>query len=252
MSEAPFIQCDTEVVQQCAVVQVSGELGQATYATLRDTLLKNAIDQPRALIVDLSDATIAADTVLSVFTAVSIRISDWPSIPILVATGPRHVERFRRSAIRRYVHVHDNVATALAKVDHPPPGLRVSRALPNAPFSPHAARMFVRQTCTDWDLSETLTQDAVHIASELVQNTVDHTLSEARLRLELRRGQLTVAVGDDNAIPAVLRDPGADAANAATGILLVTQIAKSWGCITDPIGSRKTVWAVLGGARPDR
>ncbi|MCE7003681.1 hypothetical protein LWC34_12710 [Kibdelosporangium philippinense] len=240
-----YLWCHTEEIQRCTIVRVVGVLGQATYSTLRDTLLKCVIEQPRALIADVADVRIATATVLSVFTAVRIRTSDWPSIPILVATGPHHAELFGQSPIRRYVGLYDSVATALTNVHQPPPGKRAFCALPHDPGSPRAARQFVRRTCFEWELPGTLTEDAVHVASEFVQNTMSHTVSEARLRLELRNDRLTVAVGDDNAAPAVIRDPGSNVRNAAAGILLIAQMAKSWGCVTDEINSQKTVWAVL-------
>jgi hypothetical protein len=214
-------------------------------------MLKCAVEEPKALIVDLSDVTIADQTALSVFTTVWLRISDWPAIPVLVATGPVHADLLQHAPIRRYVGVFGSVQAALANVDQPPPGKRAFRALPNHPSTPYAARQFVRQTCSAWGLPDALTLDAVHVASELVQNTIQHTFSEARLRLELRHGLFTVAVGDDSPAPAVLTDPGNDAANAMKGIRLVAQLARTWGCVPDLIASRKTVWAVLGEPRPE-
>jgi anti-anti-sigma regulatory factor len=239
------LRCHIDQAEECTIVRADGVLGTATYATLRDTLLKCAVEQPKALIVDLSDVTIAASTALSLFTTVSIRISDWPAVPIIVASGPHNAELLRRSPIRRYVRVYGDVTTALANIDQPPPSRRAFFALPNILTSPRAARQFVRDTCSHWNLPAVVTQDAVQVASELVQNTIQHTLSEARLRLELRHRLLTVAVADDNPVPVVIRDPGSDIENAATGILLVAQLTKSWGCVTDPVMSHKTVWAVL-------
>ncbi|MFD4636050.1 STAS domain-containing protein [Lentzea sp. NPDC058436] len=230
--------------EHCTVVLLDGVLGHTTYAQLRDFMLKCAVEAPRALIVDLSDVTIAVTSALSAFTTVWLRISDWPATPILVATGPRHVELLRHTAIRRYVGVYDDVDQALLNVERPAPRKRAARELPHDPSSPRAARVFVRETCAVWELADLLTNDAVQVASELVQNTVQHTFSEARLRLELRRGRLTVAVGDDSAVTVVLGDPGCPD-NFGRGLHVVAQLARTWGCVIDSAAGSKTVWAVL-------
>lgn len=240
------LRCHVEERGRCAVVRPEGVLGYTTYPLLRDFMLKCAIEQPHALIVDLSGTTIAASTVLSVFTTVWLRISDWPAIPVLVATGPAHAGLLRRSPIRRYVSVFEGVDEAIENVDEPAPRRRAYRVLPHDPRSPGAARQFVRQTCAQWELSGVLMQDAVQIASELVQNTMEHTGSEARLRLELRRARLTVAVGDDDPAPVVLADPGSDRANTGRGVHIIAQLARTWGCFADEADRRKTVWAVVG------
>ena len=236
---------DVDEVGQCVVIRPSGVLGHATYAQLRDCMLKHAVDVPRALIVDLGDVDIAATSALSVFTTVSLRISDWPAVPVLVVTGPAHAEALRSAPIRRYVTVFADVGEALANVDRPAPRRRAFSALPHDLRSPCGARRFVRRTCAEWGLPDVLMDNAVHVASELVQNTIQHTGSEARLRLELRLDRLTVAVGDDSPVPVVLADPGADPARTGKGLRMVAQLAKTWGCVADEIEHRKTVWAVL-------
>ncbi|GHH27805.1 ATP-binding protein [Lentzea cavernae] len=246
MIDVERLRCHVDERDMCAVIRPDGVLGRTTYPLLRDFMLKCAIDQPRALVVDLSATAIAATSALSVFTAVWLRISDWPAVPVLVATGPAHAELLRCSPIRRYVGVFGDLEEAMANVDRPAPRRRAHVVLPHDLSSPGAARRFVRETCVRWDLSEGQALDAVHVASELVQNTVEHTGSEARLRLELRRGLLTVAVGDDDPAPVVLADPASDVANAGRGVHLVAQLTRTWGCFADEAGGRKTVWAVVG------
>ncbi|MGW4213530.1 STAS domain-containing protein [Lentzea sp. NPDC004789] len=236
---------DADLLGHCVVIRPSGVLDRSTYARLRDCMLKHAVEVPRALIVDLSDVTIGTTSVLSVFTTVSLRISDWPAVPVLVATGPAHAATLRRAPIRRYVTVFADVDEALANVDRPAPRKRALVVLAHHPGGPHDARRFVRRTCGEWGLPDVLTYDAVHVASELVQNMIQHTSSEARLRLELRHDRLTVAVGDDSPAPVVLADPGLDPVRARKGLRMVAQLAKTWGCVADEIEHRKTVWAVL-------
>src|ERR1044072_1183765 len=105
------------------VVEPDGVLDAASYGALRTVLVKAAVDEPRAAIVDLE---------------------------------------------RRAV-----------------------------PARPALARRFVLDVCSDWPVGPRV-REAVVIANELVENTLLHTYSAPMLRLELRRGMLTIAVYDDN------------------------------------------------------
>ncbi|MFI9011049.1 ATP-binding protein [Actinosynnema sp. NPDC053489] len=232
----------------CLVVRPTGVLDAGTYASLRDTLLKCAVEQPRAVVVDLADVEVRAESLLSVFAAVWLRTCDWPGVPLKLAGAPGHVPP--HTALRRYVAVHDTVPDALDRVDEPPPSRLARRDLPHDLDSPGAARAFASRTCRDWRLPEDVVDAAVQVVSELVTNTVLHTSSAARVRLELRRGLLTVAVGDDDSRPAVLRER-LGRRDGGLGLLVVAQLAKTWGCVPDRGNGRKVVWAVLGTA-PER
>jgi anti-sigma regulatory factor (Ser/Thr protein kinase) len=97
-------------------------------------------------------------------------------------------------------------------------------------------------TCVRWGCTDLLL-DAELVANELVENAVRHAHSEARIRLELRAGMLTVAVYDDDPLPAQLVEP--DLADAVhLGLLLVAQLSSSWNCAPTLAGG-KVVWAVL-------
>lgn len=242
MQTGSGLRCDVRPVGDCLVVSPSGVLDVANYASLRNTLLKCAVEQPRAVVVDLADLEVRGEYLLSVFAAVWLRTCDWPTVPLLLAGS---VERLPKgTALRRYVAVHDTVADALAHVDRPAPRLRAHRVLPRATGSPRAARAFVREVCATWSVPEQVVHTAVQVASELVTNTVLHARSEARLRLELRGARLTVAVADDDPAAAVLRDPGGSPQRGG-GMLLVAQLALTWGCVPDPVNGSKVVWAVL-------
>ncbi|MFC6092632.1 ATP-binding protein [Saccharothrix lopnurensis] len=229
----------------CLVVRPEGVLDLANYASLRNTLLKCAVEQPRGVVVDLGDLEVRDECLLSVFAAVWLRTCDWPSVPLLLAGAAEQLPR--GTALRRYVAVHATVEDALAHVGGPAPCRRAHRVLPPAPGSPRVARAFVRELCADWSVPAAVVHTAVQVASELVTNTVCHTVSEARLKLELRRGVLTVAVGDDDPTTVVLPDPGGSP-QRGTGLLVIAQLARTWGCVPDPANGRKVVWAVLDAA----
>lgn len=235
-----------DVRDGCLVVRPTGTLDSLTYGRLRDCLVKLALEQPRAVIADLAELQIASDSGLTVFLAASDQVSEWPGVPILVAAGDlaRH-EHVAGTALPRFVPVYASVEAALAAAPGWP-----RRRLARADFSPvpdssTMVRRLVRQICLDWDVTQQV-DDAVQIASELTDNAIVHGgVEPLQVRLEYRRGLLTVAVRDSNPRPAVLReDP--EGGLAGFGLLLVAELAKAWGCAPDLQGG-KVVWAVLGG-----
>jgi hypothetical protein len=114
--------------------------------------------------------------------------------------------------------------------------------LPPSPVSARRARHFVRMNCRRWQI-EGMIQDAMTIVTAFVENTLQHTSSAALLRIELRRGLLTVAVTDDDPRRAVLHER-LEGGVAPTGLLIVSGVAKAWGCAPTLTGG-KTVWATL-------
>lgn len=114
--------------------------------------------------------------------------------------------------------------------------------LPCSTSSAAVARRFVAETCERWSCVELL-PDAVVIASELVENAVRHAHSQSRLRLELRRGTLTVAVYDNDPTPAQPVEPNG-LASRHLGLGLVARLASTWNCAPTWSGG-KVVWAVV-------
>ncbi|OLR92936.1 ATP-binding protein [Actinokineospora bangkokensis] len=238
------IQCRVSHQRGCVVVTVSGTLDVPGYAPLRDRLLKLVAEDPAALVVDLAGLRVAAESQLSVFVAVWMRTCHWPGVPILLVDPAGVVPR--GTALRRYLPVHPDPGSALAAVERAPQRRRAERVLPNAGGSVAAAVAQVRAVCREWGVPPERAEPAAQIACELVTNTLVHTTSEARLRLELHRGLFTVAVGDDDPRRAVLRDPAAAAGgDPGLGLLVVAQLAKAWGCSSGPTAPGKVVWATL-------
>lgn len=111
--------------------------------------------------------------------------------------------------------------------------------LPRAPDAARRARRFVDDVCADLRLTA-LEDDAETIASELVENTLQHTASAPHLALEQRPGGLTVSVSDGDPARAYVRQGDAC---GGFGMLLVARTATDWGCTQREGG--KTVWARL-------
>ncbi|HVV09890.1 ATP-binding protein [Amycolatopsis sp.] len=243
MSDTGQIDYRHRTVAGCFVVTFSGRLDSRTYLEVRDSLVKLALEQPRALVVEMHGLEVANDLQLSVFSSAWMRVSEWPDVPImLVATDGTLHDRLKSSALARFVPVYANVDAAVASLKSPRLQRRNVMTYPPLPESSSAARQFVRQTCHQWDITP-WTQDALCVASELVENAYQHTGTELELRLELRRGLLTVAVRDGSPRPAVLRQR-ADGQPNGYGLQIVADLARSWGCAPDLRGG-KVVWAVL-------
>jgi hypothetical protein len=237
------LQVDHRGLLGALVVEPNGVLDAATYGTLRAALVKAAIDEPRAVIVDLEWLAVAEATTLALFCSVHDQIAQWPGVPLLLAAGGDglrdHVLAFR---LGRYVPMFESVMAAAAAIDDPPPRRIARRKLPNSLVSAALVRRFVLDVCSDWPIGSHV-QEAVVIANELVENTLLHTYSAPALRIELRRGLLTIAVYDDD--PAVARLVEADPTGERhRGLVLVAQLSRAWGCAPTYAGG-KVVWAVL-------
>jgi anti-sigma regulatory factor (Ser/Thr protein kinase) len=117
---------------------------------------------------------------------------------------------------------------------------RAEITLARAPEAARRARRFVDGVCADWRLTA-LTLDVETVASELVENALQHTDSVPRLRLELSNDELTVSVSDDNPARAYIRPADGQ---GGFGLVLVEKTAADWGCTATGTGG-KTVWAKL-------
>jgi anti-sigma regulatory factor (Ser/Thr protein kinase) len=121
------------------------------------------------------------------------------------------------------------------------------------------ARRFIHATCWQWRLQaaddpadplarrwgEELVDRAMLVASELVTNAVVHTRGPLRLRLALVAGRLHLAVADVSPrLLGLAADPGDPDAEGGRGLLVVDQLASSWGVQHPPEGG-KVIWCVL-------
>ncbi|ONI75304.1 hypothetical protein ALI144C_38485 [Actinosynnema sp. ALI-1.44] len=220
-----------------------GVLDATTYPEFRDTLLRYAAGRPgalpEALVVDVERLRMPSEAALTVFSLVSMRVADWPGVPVLLVARD---ECARASLAGRFTPVHSSVEAAVAAVGSPPRRSRASLELPPSPLSTRRARYFVRKTCERWHVAD-MVIDAMTVATAFVENALIHTDSMALLRVQLRQGLLTVAVSDDDPRPAVMRERLMGGV-PPSGLLLVSATARSWAC-TPSLTGGKTVWAAL-------
>ncbi|OLF17243.1 STAS domain-containing protein [Actinophytocola xanthii] len=229
--------------QGALVLVPRGVLDSLTYGDLRSLVLKAAVDEPRAVIVDVDRLVVPDPSAYSLFSSLCTQLAQWPGVPLLVAAGDER----RRAGITdyrlaRYLPVHESVETALASAHRPPVRRLARRVLPNSMVSASLSRQYVRDLCLDWEVVSCV-ESAVLITNELVENTLLHTYCAPSLRLELRRGLLTVAVYDDD--PALAEPVRPDTGHAGRGgLALVADLSVTWGCSRTLAGG-KVVWAVL-------
>lgn len=236
---------ETENLDGVAVATPAGRLDLASYPALRDTLLKLAADDPLGLVVRLGpDLEVPSRAMLSVFTTVWMRISEWPAIPVvLLAETESHRDDLRAGGITRFIRTAGDLGEALNGVERPPHRRFRRAALPNSLGAPIMARAVVREACETWHLRR-LSDDAVLVVSELVENAVRHARSESVLRVELRPAGLSLAVRDGDPAPPVLQRPARDVPGHR-GVQLVDKVSATWGWMPSSDGG-KIVWALLG------
>jgi anti-anti-sigma regulatory factor len=225
------------------VVTPHGVLDAATYRSLRDVLVKVGVEEPRAVIVDLTDLVVPDPPVLALFVTVSDQLAQWPGVTVLlVAPGAAHRELLEGSPVVHFVPVFGSVSAALAAVGDQAARRIARRDLPNGLVSARLAREFVADTCVEWGEQDRV-DDAVIVVDALVENTLVHTYCAPSVRLELRKGRLTVAVYDDDPATGGLLDP-APTSSAVHGMAVVDEVTTAWGCEPRWSGG-KVVWAVL-------
>ncbi|WP_370949704.1 hypothetical protein AB5J62_19600 [Amycolatopsis sp. cg5] len=225
------------------IVRPTGVLDVSTFPQLRDTLLKCAADQPDVVIVLMDDLVVGSNHLYSVFVQVWMRTSEWPGVPImLVAEDRRLHRRLTELPAARFVPVHGSVRKAISAAGSPPQRRRAENWLPALSSASHLSRQFTAEICRRWGV-RWLTYDAAAIATEFVENTLQHTDSEPVLRLELRRRLLSVAVADESPRLAVLTERSTDG-SLSLGLLVVAQSARAWGCTPTHSGGKVT-WAIL-------
>jgi hypothetical protein len=228
-------------------VELEGHLGTADYRNLRDRLLKEAAEEPRAVIVDV-DRVSAENIPLTVFSYVADRMAEWPGIPLLlVAETPEANKAWRSAPLGRFVNIYASRQAALDAADSIPERVNAVLWLANNPVSSARARRFCSKTCAGWGIDH-VSEDVIAIAVELVENTLQHTASDGALRLKKRDHRLTVSMTDDDLRPAVLREAG-HRNRSSNGLRIVAQLSKAWGCTYRP-GGGKVVWAIVPLDRP--
>jgi hypothetical protein len=225
---------------------VHGTLDSGTYRCLRDRIVKAALDEPKAVIVDVTQLDVPAESAWVVFTSAQWHVATWPEVPImLVCKHPSGRSTIARNGVTRYVGVYPSIETAVeaaSRTEAPPLRRRARAQLRRQLSSLGRARELVTEWLTAWSQAELIPVTKV-VVTALVENVLQHTDSDPSVRLEFDGSAVTVAVEDTNPVPAGPREERMPYA-IPSGLHVVAALCRAWG--NAPTSSGKTVWAVIG------
>jgi anti-anti-sigma factor len=243
-SVAP-LRITTDAAPNACVLTVEGILDGSTYRTLRDTVVKSALDQPAGVVVDVTRLDAPSPSAWTVFTSARWHVSTWPDVPVvLVCEHERGRHVLSRNGITRYVPVHPDLESAVAALDRSGGTVRRRARTPIArPLGRAEARRFVADSLHAWG-SDDMSPAAATVAWLLVDNVLVHTLSDPVLIVEEFGGAITIAVEDNSSSPAMRHESTGGGTDVVSGLAIVNSLARTWGSAPTPTG--KTVWAVLG------
>jgi hypothetical protein len=228
------------------VLTPRGVLDSSTYRSLRDSIIKAALEEPEAVIVDASDLRVPAESAWVVFTSARWHVGIWPEVPIMLVC--QHLagrSAVSRNGITRYVPVYPTLqkaVDAVACAPSPPLRRRARAALSADVSSLGRARELATEWLTAWSKMDLIPVTKV-VVTTLIENVLQHTESSPGFRLEFDGSAVTVAVEDASHVPAGLRESPTPNQNPS-GLRLLSALCRAWG--NSPTPSGKTVWAVIG------
>lgn len=228
------------------LLTVEGVLDTTTYLQLRDAITKAALDEPRAVLVDVNELDVSTASAWSVFTSARWHVSTWPDVPVMLICGQAGRRRaIARTGVTRYVPTHSTVDAALAGLSGHPPGVRrrVRAEFPAELTSLRTARILVAECLRVWSRVELCTVATV-IVNVFVENVLQHTACAPVVVLETDGTWVSISVQDSSAALAVRHEDPYRGDDPVSGLAMVASVAQAWGSM--PTSSGKTVWAVVG------
>ncbi|MDG4825811.1 ATP-binding protein [Asanoa sp. WMMD1127] len=230
--------------ERASVVTADGTLSAGTSSALRSTLHKCLVDQPSAVILDLTRIEVAERGCLTVLSAVARQASIWPAVPFVVVESRRDVlTDLDRLGFSRAVPVRPTVAAALESIDQGEAQPTVREILPPIRGAARHARAVITESCLSWGFAGVV-GPACAVATELISNATRHADTTMTLRLSHRGRWLLLAVEDGGAgLPERLPMPAHDDGGPGRGLGLVEALSHRWGWLSTDAG--KVVWAVL-------
>jgi anti-anti-sigma factor len=243
---ASQLEVSADTAGAICVLAVEGILDSSTYLKLRDAIIKAALDEPPAVLVDVDALDVPASSAWSVFTSARWHVSTWPDVPIILVCA--HTGRRRtivRTGVTRYVPVYASIEAALGALtdDNRRGRLRARAELPASLASLRAAREMVAERLGAWSQDD-LIPVATVIVNVFVENVLQHTVSAPVVILESDRATVSVSVQDGSSTPAVRHEDPYRGGDRVSGLAIVASVSRAWGCTPTPSG--KTVWAVVG------
>lgn len=227
------------------ILYADGILDSSTYRGLRDTVIKAALDEPSAVIVDVNRLAVPSPSAWSVFTSARWHVNIWPDVPVALVCGQVAARReIAACGVTRYVPVYPTHNAALAVTDSATLDFRRRdrAAIPRSRVGIRLARARVREWLTAWSVDH-LIPAASTVATVFVENVLEHTASAPVLIVESFKDAVTIAVEDCSQVAAV-RHEQRGGAESVSGLAIVSCLCRAWGSAPTPTG--KTVWALVG------
>jgi anti-anti-sigma factor len=246
VESGPAIRVDAAPHRDVLILVADGVLDSSTYRTVRDTVVKAALEEPRAVVVDVDRLRVPSASAWSVFTSARWHVSVWPDVPVvLVCACPQVRRAIAAGGVTRYVPVYPDRESALQAVcTQPIPLRRRARSeLPASRVGVGLARALITDWLTHWDNSD-LIPVATTVATVFVENVLHHTESVPVLVVESYRGTVTVAVEDGSDRLPERHEDASRGAEIVSGLAIVVALCRAWGATPTPSG--KTVWALVG------
>jgi ABC-type transporter Mla MlaB component len=219
------------------VVRLTGMLDAATAPAVRSALLDVLAQQPQALVVDVSDLSLAEPTTAAVLRDVARETVDWPAAHLALCT-PDGASPWRATGLP----VWPSRADAFADLGVPVTGQQLSLELEPVVAAARRSRELVTEACGRWELPG-LAGAACIVVTEMVNNVVAHAHTPMTVLLALHGDTMAVAVRDHSLTAPRLAGPVAPTAYGGRGLLLIDSLADRWGSL--PLDNGKVVWAVL-------
>lgn len=229
-----------------AVLFAEGVLDSSTYSSLRDSVIKAALDEPQAVIIDVNGLVVPSPSAWSAFTSARWHVKVWPDVPIMLIAGDlRERQAIAGCGVTQFVPVHPTCHAALRAADD---FGRHSRSreraeLPRSLAGIRLARAMIDEWLSAWSCRR-LIPVASTSATVFIENVLEHSGSTPVLVVESDGDTVTVAVEDGNHLPAVRHEDTGRGANIVSGLAIVAVLCRAWGSM--PTSSGKTVWALVG------
>lgn len=235
----------TRTDQSVAILTVDGVLDTSNSAALRDHMLQATLDEPAAVIVNISALKVLAELAWSTFIGAHWQVRSKPNVPIVLVCAHRATrEAITRSGVAYFMPVYSTEKAAMKALSQQSRRAvrRADAPLPADLTSLRESRRLVREWLTAWSQSA-LIPVALVVVNVFVENVLEHTASVPVMRIESHGATATIAVSDSSHAPA-LRLPSPANGIDVSGLAIVEALSRAWG--STPTSDGKTVWAVIG------
>ena len=151
-SWAPPLTVTAESVGDSTVLNARGVLDGSTYLALRDRVIDAALEEPDAVIVEVTELDVPAESAWLALTSARRHVDRWPEVPIsLVCRHAAGRDAIVRCGVARFLPVHSTIQSAVAALSQTHRDRRRARAdLPAAVGSLKRSRDLVAEWLTAW------------------------------------------------------------------------------------------------------